>query len=61
MRTTLREKLVLWTVGLGLAASFELLLRSHVSPISPLGLAVIAPVIVALGMVATLLLRRQGP
>lgn len=58
MRTTLREKLVLWMVGLSLAVSFELLLRSQINPASPLGVAVIAPTLIAVGLVAALILRR---
>jgi hypothetical protein len=58
MRTTLREKLVLWMVGLTLAASFELLLRSQISPLSPLGVAVIAPTVLILGLAAARILRR---
>jgi hypothetical protein len=58
MRTTIREKLVLWVVGLTLAASFELLLRSQISPVSPTGIAVILPTLLTLGVFAALILRR---
>jgi uncharacterized membrane protein AbrB (regulator of aidB expression) len=61
MRTTLREKLVLWLVGLSLAASLELLLRSQISPVSPLGVAVIVPTVLILGVVAALILRYRRP
>lgn len=57
MRTTLREKLVLWVVGLSLAASFELLLRSQISPVSPAGLAVLLPTLLVVALVAALILR----
>lgn len=59
MRTTLREKLVLWAVGLTLAASFELLLRSQISPASPAGLAVIIPTLLTVAFLAALVLRRH--
>lgn len=59
MRTTLREKFVLWVVGLTLAASLELLIRSQISPASPAGLAVIVPMLAILGAFAMLILRRQ--
>lgn len=59
MRTTLREKLVLWMVGLSLAASFELLLRSQISPISAAGLAVILCTVLIVGVLANFILRRR--
>jgi hypothetical protein len=59
MRTTLREKAVLWGVGLTLAASVELLLRSQISPLSLVGVAVLAPTVLVLGLLATFVLRRQ--
>lgn len=58
MRTTLREKFLLWVVGLTLAGSFELLLRSQISPASPAGLAVLVPTLAVLGVFAVLILRR---
>jgi hypothetical protein len=59
MRTTIREKLVLWVVGLSLAASVELLLRSQINPASAAGLAVILPTLLAAGLFAAFTLRRK--
>lgn len=59
MRTTLREKLVLWLNGLGLAICLELLLRTQVSPGSFAGLALIAPTL-ALMILLTLVVLRTG-
>jgi hypothetical protein len=59
MRTTLREKFVLWMVGLALAGTFELLLRSQISPVSVEGVALIAPALLVVGVVAALILRRR--
>ena len=61
MRTTLREKAVLWVVGLTMAASVELLLRSQISPLSLAGVAVLAPTVLVLGLLATFVLRRRLP
>ncbi|HMQ34246.1 MAG TPA: hypothetical protein PKD53_26160 [Chloroflexaceae bacterium] len=61
MRTTLREKLVLWLNGLALAACIELLLRSQSGPASAGGLAVIAATAVALGLLTALVLRWPAP
>ncbi len=61
MRTTLREKAVLWVVGLTLAASVELLLRSQISPLSLAGVAVLAPTVLLLGLLATFVLRLRLP
>ena len=58
MRTTLREKAVLWVVGLTLATSVELLLRSQISPLSVVGVAVLLPTMLLLGLLASLVLRR---
>lgn len=57
MRTTLREKLVLWVNGLALAVGLELMLRSQIDLVSPQGLAVIATAVVALAALSVWLLR----
>lgn len=57
MRTTLREKFVLWMNGIALAVGLELMLRSHIDPVSLRSLAVIATIAGALAIVTTLLLR----
>lgn len=57
MRTTLREKLVLWVNGLALAVGLELMLRSQIDLVSPQGLAVIAAAVVALAALTAWLLR----
>lgn len=48
MRTTLREKAVLWVNGLALAGGAELLLRSQTNPLSVAGLALIGAVVAVL-------------
>lgn len=58
MRTTPREKLVLWLNGLALAICIELLARTHASPASLEGLAVIAPTVAVMALVTALVLRR---
>ncbi|GAB4438964.1 MAG: hypothetical protein OHK0015_33230 [Chloroflexi bacterium OHK40] len=56
MRTTLREKLLLWVVGLSLAANVELLLRSQISPLSAQGLVLLGATVLALALIGRLLL-----
>lgn len=58
MRTTLREKLVLWLNGLAIFICLELLIRTHASPASLEGLAVIAPTLVIMAVLTAFLLRR---
>ena len=58
MRTTPREKLVLWINGLALAIALELLVRTQASPASLQGLAVIAPTLAIMAALTTFLLRR---
>jgi hypothetical protein len=59
MRTTLREKLVLWLNGLALFIGLELLIRAQASPASLTGLAVIAPTLAIMAVITVFLLRRQ--
>jgi hypothetical protein len=59
MRTTLREKLVLWLNGLALFICLELLIRTQASPASLLGLAVIAPTAAVMVLLTVLILRRS--
>ncbi len=59
MRTTLREKFVLWMVGLALAGGFELLLRNQISPLSLEGVAMIVPALLLLALLTALILRRR--
>lgn len=61
MRTTLREKLVLWLNGLALASCLELLIRAQASPASPIGLAVIAATAAVMVLLTSLILRKPGP
>jgi hypothetical protein len=57
MRTTLREKAVLWVNGLALAGGAELLLRSQTDLLSLPGLALIGAGAVALVAFTTWALR----
>jgi hypothetical protein len=59
MRTTPREKLVLWANGLILAITLELLLRTQAGPLSATGLALLVPTIGLMAMVTVLLLRAR--
>jgi hypothetical protein len=58
MRTTPREKLVLWLNGLALFICLELLLRLPAGPLSLMGLAVIVPVVATMALITVALLRR---
>ena len=58
MRTTLREKLVLWLNGLAVFICLELLIRTHASPASLEGIALIAPTLIIMAVLTALLLRR---
>lgn len=58
MRTTPREKLVLWLNGLALAICLELLIRTQASPASFSGLAVIGPTLAIMAALTLLVLRK---
>ncbi len=58
MRTTPREKLVLWLNGLALFICLELLIRIQASPISLMGLAVIVPAVAIMALLTIFVLRR---
>jgi hypothetical protein len=60
MRTTPREKLVLWANGLILAIVLELLLRTQAGPLSATGLALLIPTLALMVMVTLLVLRPRG-
>jgi hypothetical protein len=57
MRTTPREKLVIWANGLILAVVIELLLRSQAGPLSSTGLVLFVPTLALMALVTTVLLR----
>lgn len=59
MRTTPREKLVLWLNGLAFAICLELLVRSQVSPASLVGLALIGPTALLMVAITVGVLRRS--
>jgi hypothetical protein len=58
MRTTLREKAVLWVNGLTIAVGLELIMRGQVDPLSPGGAALLAPTLLALTCFTGYMLRR---
>ncbi len=60
MHTTLREKLLLWSNGLILALSVELLRHSNVGPASPEALTIIISAGAIMAAASALILRRPS-
>lgn len=58
MRTTLREKLILWVNGIFLALGIELAARTSAGMATVEGMLIIAATIVAMMLATTYLLRR---
>lgn len=59
MRTTPREKLVLWVNGLALAVVLELLLSGRLNLISAQAVAVVLPAVVILAVFTGAVLSRR--
>ena len=59
MRTTLREKAVLWANGLAIAGGLELIAHLHLQPLSPAGLALIVPFVGLMALFTTWMLRQR--
>lgn len=49
MRTTLREKAVLWVNGLTIAIGAELIIHGQIDPLSLTGVALLGPILLCLG------------
>jgi hypothetical protein len=57
MRTTLRDKAILWINGMGIAAAIELVLSGSVDPLSTGGLGMLGILATGLTVMTTFLLR----
>jgi hypothetical protein len=57
MRTTLRDKAILWINGMGIAAAIELVLSGSVDPLSTGGLGMLGILAAGLTVMTTFLLR----
>jgi hypothetical protein len=60
MRTTLRDKAILWINGMGIAAAIELVLSGSIDPLSTGGMGILGILATGLTLTTTFLLRTDS-